>query len=290
MRICVALALSLALAGCAISDSEREGAQPARSSPPTVDAPPSPDAPIPRVPAALANRLTKTQRVLQAAIDRWRAEGDPLHRSPPREVVLLALHQQRIHLLLTARVALAKRVLARLPDRIAADARATIEARRGLGRITPPVRRRRFRTGPAEPAGLLLRHYREAQRRFGVGWPVLAAVNFVESAFGRLRNESSAGAQGPMQFIPSTWRAYGMGGDVHDPHDAVLGAANYLHANGAPGDYRRALYAYNPASAYVNAILGFARQIRRDPRAYFGYYSWQVFVRTPSGVRRITGP
>jgi membrane-bound lytic murein transglycosylase B len=58
-----------------------------------------------------------------------------------------------------------------------------------------------------------MRHYRAAQRRFGVGWHVLAAVNMVETQFNRLRNDSTAGAQGPMQFIPSTWRAYGMGGD-----------------------------------------------------------------------------
>jgi membrane-bound lytic murein transglycosylase B len=54
---------------------------------------------------------------------------------------------------------------------------------------------------------------------------------------------SSAGAQGPIQFIPSTWAAYDLGGDVQD---AVLGAANYLHASGAPGNCRVALYYYNP--------------------------------------------
>jgi hypothetical protein len=54
-----------------------------------------------------------------------------------------------------------------------------------------------------------------------------AAVNFVESAFGRVRSSSSAGVQGPMQFLPSTWAAHGLGGDVHDPRDAGLGAANW---------------------------------------------------------------
>src|SRR5215211_2111823 len=290
MPLLVALAASLLLAGCALSDSGPEPDRSASQTAPTADEPPRANEPLPGAPAALANRLTQTQRALEQAIDRWRSEGDPREGGPPRPVVLLALHQQRIHLLLIGRRGLASRVLARVSARVAASARATIVARRGLGRITPPAPRRRFETGPAEPAGVLLRHYRQAQRRFGVAWPVLAAVNFVESAFGRLRNESSVGAQGPMQFIDSTWKAYGMGGDIHDPHDAILGAANYLHANGAPGNYRRALYHYNPASAYVDAVLGFARQIRRDPRAYFGYYSWQVFVRTPSGVRRITGP
>ena len=137
---------------------------------------------------------------------------------------------------------------------------------------------------------MLLEYYRKAERRFEVSWKVLAAVNFVESAFGRLRNKSTAGARGPMQFIPSTWAAYGMGGDVDDPHDAIMGAANYLHASGAPGDYRRALYAYNPSSSYVEAVLRYTRQIRRDRRAYFAFHSWQVFVNTPSGIRRITGP
>ena len=94
--------------------------------------------------------------------------------------------------------------------------------------------RPRIRAAEPEPADRLRAHYAAAQRRFGVGWHVLAAVNFVETGFGRLRNESTAGARGPMQFIPATWRAYGLGGDVHDPRDAILGAANYLHANGAP--------------------------------------------------------
>ena len=115
-------------------------------------------------------------------------------------------------------------------------------------------------------------------------------MNFVESAFNKLRNASTAGAQGPMQFIPATWRAYGLGGDVHDPHDAILGAANYLHANGAPRDYRRALFHYNPSPSYVDAVLRYARRIKADRRAFAELYSRQVFVRTPRGLVRLTGP
>jgi membrane-bound lytic murein transglycosylase B len=137
---------------------------------------------------------------------------------------------------------------------------------------------------------LLLRFYREAQRRFGVRWEVLAAVNFVETGFGRLRSSSSAGAQGPMQFLPATWRAYGLGGNVRDPHDATLGAANYLRASGAAGDLRRALFAYNRSTSYVDAVIAFAGQMQRDERIYFAYHSWQVFIKTPGGPRRITGP
>src|SRR5436190_47856 len=150
--------------------------------------------------------------------------------------------------------------------------------------LAPPAPATPISTQPAA----LLRWYREAERRFGVSWNVLAAVNFVESAFGKLRNASTAGAQGPMQFLPSTWRRYGLGGDVHDPHDAILGAANYLHAAGAPRSYRRALLSYNPSRLYVDAVLRFARRMRG--RGFLAIYSWQVFVRSPGGERRLTGP
>jgi len=277
-------ALVLALGACA--DDDRDGSA-SRNGP---DAPPSPRAFIPREGAALAERLTQTQRGLDRAVDAWRQAGDPSSGPPPKDMTLYALHQQRIHIFLGNRRRLASRVLALVPGRVAAHARATIRARRKLAPLATPQPPARFRTGPAEPAGVLLRHYREAERRFGVSWRVLAAVNFVESAFGRMRNRSTVGAQGPMQFIPSTWAAYGMGGDIQDPRDAILGAANYLHASGAPRDYRRALYAYNPSSLYVDAVLAYADRIRRDSRNFFAYYAWQVLVRTPSGVRRITGP
>ena len=127
-----------------------------------------------------------------------------------------------------------------------------------------------------EPPAVIRAPYRAAHRRFGVGVPLLAAVHFIESRFGRVRNNSVAGAQGPMQFMPATWAAYGLGGDVHDPRDAILGAANYLHANGAPGDDRAALFHYNPSSLYVDAVSRYARRIERDPLAFYAFYAWPV--------------
>jgi membrane-bound lytic murein transglycosylase B len=280
--ICAVLAL--VLAGCGGHDGGRKATGAA------ADGPPPADAPIPHDAAALARRLTDTQRSLGRAVNAWKRDGDPARGAPPEEVTLYALDQQRVHMLLSARPRLAHAVLARLPGRIAAHARATLRARRELAPLATPQPTRAWTTGPARPAGELLRDYREAQGRFGVGWPVLASVNLIESAFGRMRNTSTAGAQGPMQFIPATWAAYGMGGNIRDPHDAILGAANYLHANGAPRDYRAALYHYNPSSHYVDAVLAYANRIRRDPRNFFSYYAWQVFVRTPDGTRRITGP
>ncbi len=247
---------------------------------------PGPGAAIPREPAALARTLVENRAELARAIDAWRVGGG----RPPDEVTLAALYDQRIELLLAQRPRLARATLPRLPAEIARGLRTNLIAKRELWRLTPATRRKRFRTGPSLPAATLLRYYREGERRFGVRWNVLAAVNFVESAFNKLRNNSATGAQGPMQFMPATWRAYGLGGDVHDPHDAILGAANYLHGNGAPRDNRRALFRYNPSPLYVDAVLRYASTIRGDRRAFFEYYARQVFVRTPSGLRRITGP
>ena len=116
----------------------------------------------------------------------------------------------------------------------------------------------------AAPAAELRRHYAEAGRRFGVHWSILASINFVESAFGRVRSASEAGARGPMQFLPATWRAYGMGGDIDEPRDAILAAANYLRQAGAPDDLDGALFAYNHSTSYVRAIRRFARRMRAD--------------------------
>jgi membrane-bound lytic murein transglycosylase B len=252
-----------------------------------VRAAPGPRASIPREPAALARKLVDTQTELGRAVDSWRAAGEP---RPSREVTLDALYDQRIELLLAGRSSLARATLRLVPAGIARRVRTNLTAKRELWRLTPLTHRRRFRTGPALPPATLLRYYRDAERRFGVRWNVLAAINFVESAFNKLRNNSGSGAQGPMQFVPATWRAYGLGGDVRDPHDAILGAANYLHANGAPRDNRRALFHYNPSALYVDAVLRYAREIRTDRRAFYEYYARQVFVRTPSGLRRVTGP
>ena len=279
----------VALAGCGSSPGA-----PAQAPEPAHE-PPAHDAPLPRTSAGLADALARSTRDLDAGIRDWLATRPALRARPPLGVTLNALHQQRIYRLIRPRPSLAGRVVAALPARLRPAARDNIGAGRSLIRLAPakpPRRAPRVRVGPAEPPQVLLRWYRAAERRFGVDWEVLAAINLVETGFGRMRNSSWAGAQGPMQFIPATWRAYGMGGNVRDPHDAIMGAANYLRASGAPRDWGRALYAYNNSRLYVDAILRYARQIRRSrgARRYFAYWSWQVFVRTPRGDRRLTGP
>jgi soluble lytic murein transglycosylase-like protein len=208
----------------------------------------------------------------------------------PEAVVLHALYQQRLYRLLAREQMLAAAVLPRLPLPLRRFSRDVLTAHRELYRLTPPLAVPAIRVGPAPPAPTLLAAYREAERRFRVPWTLLAAVNFVESKFGKLRSASAAGAQGPMQFMPATWRRYGLGGNVHDPHDAILGAANYLRASGAPRNLRRALHAYNPSGAYVDAVLRYTRVLRMDRDAFYELYNWQVFVKTPRGDRRVTGP
>jgi Transglycosylase SLT domain len=247
---------------------------------------PGAGAALARDPRRLAETFTSTTRRLRDSLGGWDPAGDV-----PRDVTYLALHHQRMLRLMATRRALGNATLARLPRDVRGEARDTVIGRRLLegiprspGRL-PPVR-----VADAAPAADLRRSYDAAQRRFRIHWSVLASINLVESAFGRVRSASEAGARGPMQFLPVTWEVYGMGGDIDDPHDAILAAANYLRRSGAPDDLDGALYAYNHSTSYVRAIRRFARRMRSDERTFLAYYAWQVFVLTPDGVQRLTGP
>jgi soluble lytic murein transglycosylase-like protein len=252
---------------------------------------PEPDAWIPRRAGALAARLETTWEARRVAIRRWVRTGDPDTWPPPEAVELLVLYEQRIYRVLAAHDRLAAAVFARLDGALATEARSNVRAGAALYDHSSPVKMLpEFRIRAPEPADRLLRFFQEGERRFGVRWETLAAVMLIETRMGRIASSSSAGARGPMQFIPSTWAAYGLGGDIRDEHDAVLGAANYLHANGAPGNDRAALFHYNPVPAYVAAVTGYANAMTRDPDLFYAYYNWQVFVRTTHGDVRLTGP
>jgi peptidoglycan hydrolase CwlO-like protein len=121
------------------------------------------------------------------------------------------------------------------------------------------------------PGSAYMDLYRVSARDYGFGpdWYILAAVGEVESGHGRNMGPSSAGAMGPMQFLPSTWETSGVDGNgdgvanIMDPEDAIPAAAGYLKIGGAPHDWYRALYSYNHADWYVKKVLAVAEAHRR---------------------------
>ena len=176
-------------------------------------------------------------------------------------------------------------VVAALPEGQRAAFSGSVEAGRQLRTMHGPIPKTLPDWHIVAPAPIddLLSYYKEAEAKFGVPWYYLASINLIETRMGRIRGDSTAGAQGPMQFIPSTWAAYGQG-DVNSPHDAILAAARYLKAAGAPGDMTKAVFAYNHSLGYTNAVIAYAEVMHADPLAFRGYYGWQVYYATVDGV------
>src|SRR3954470_7820190 len=122
----------------------------------------------------------------------------------------------------------------------------------------------------------LLPIYQAAGIEYGVRWEILAAINEIETDYGRNLNVSTAGAVGWMQFMPSTWKRYGVDAnhdgrkDPFNPVDAIFAAARYLKAARADQDVRGAVFAYNHADWYVDSVLMRARLIGRLPADLVG--------------------
>ena len=125
------------------------------------------------------------------------------------------------------------------------------------------------------PYSQLLSLWQQAGAQYDVPWQVLAAINKIESNFGRNMGPSLAGAIGWMQFMPSTWMRWGVdanGDGIADPWnaaDAIFSAARYLAAAGAPTDLHRAVFAYNHADWYVNEVLSLADLYQTDGSVAF---------------------
>lgn len=219
--------------------------------------------------ADLAARLTAAETAIR----------DPA--TPASQLSALGQAQQQAYRSLVAHPEWDAGVLALVPQRLRPTVEANVSAGRELAALTPaplpdtPLPK--WRIVAPDPAEQLIALYKAAGAAArGVPWEYLAAIHLVETRMGRIKGDSSAGARGPMQFIPTTWDIYGEG-DIMSNRDSIYAAARYLRATGAPSDIARALRAYNNSARYVRAVTAYARQIEADERAYLGYHAWQVY-------------
>lgn len=159
-----------------------------------------------------------------------------------------------------------------------------IDARLQLMALTEPKSTMPpWRVVPPVPANELMAAYRAAEAASGVPWNYLAAINFVETGFGRINGVSDDAAQGPMQFLPSTFAAYGNGGDINSPRDAIMAAGRLLAANGFATNRDKAIWGYNHSDHYVRAVNDYAAVIGGDPAGFASYYRWDTYYRTTAG-------
>jgi hypothetical protein len=254
--------------------------EPSASSAPSADLAGLPDASSADA-AAFAEALTELER---------RVRDDA---AAPEEVATAGRRQQLVYRELAGRSELDAAVIAAVAADVrpfvqrVVEARAAVQAlRAGTERPPPSPTVPAWTIVEPLPASELLAYYREAEALSGVAWYWLAAVHLQETRMGRIVGVSSAGAVGPMQFLPTTWAAC-CAGDPTDARDAIVGAATYLAEQGAPADMNAALYGYNPSEAYVLLVTAYAHNLRDDERAYRGYHAWQVFYETAAGDVRL---
>lgn len=237
---------------------------------PVPDPTPAPAA----TPAELAERLVRAEQTVR----------DPA--TPPDQLDRAAFEQQVLYRQLARTPDWEGTVVASLPEPYRHAAAANVAARREFRSMhrTLSDALPAWRIVEPPPAEELLGHYQAAEAEFGVPWEVLAAVNLVETGMGRIRGVSVAGAQGPMQFMPATWAAFGNGGDVNDYRDAIMGAARYLaHNGGGRGEIDNALWNYNHSQRYVRGVKHYASVMEQDPNAFRGYHQWEIVYLSTMG-------
>jgi soluble lytic murein transglycosylase-like protein len=241
-------------------------------------------------------RLQKDEATILAA----KAEADQLiaQKPPPENVVGLsvlkierdnaafryreAVRLEQVDLLeVAAQADITDAVIRDAPPELTVILRDTVGAWRSIWHLAGIdefnlVRIHPRPLGSAEPSGALSGYYKASAGHYQLDWTFLASINFIESDFGRVNGPSTAGALGPMQFMPATWDAYGSGGDVNNPKDAIEAAARYLFLSGGRQHMDTALFAYNHDYDYVAAVDYYADVIRHDPAWLDRLYYWNT--------------
>ena len=280
----------LATAGCTSDPLPPERPTTAHSVPSSSpEGTPDLDAGAPTPTARPAIRPETARQVARQILDAETVIADAA--ASGRALRAAARTQQVAYRVLGTRPGWDRAVYAALPRRLHALVRQNVAARREFRSMHTTLSRTlpAWRIVAPEPAEELKRFYRDAEEAYGVDWEYLAAINLVETAMGRIRGTSVAGAQGPMQFIPTTWARWGRG-DVNDPADAIMAAARYLASNGfarGPRGVAHALFEYNNHPAYVRGVTAYAQVMQRHPRAFLAYHQWDVYYLTAAGDVRL---
>ncbi len=229
----------------------------------------------PKTAAATAKTIVRVERGLRGS------NRDAAHLRK------LGQAQQLAYRALAAHPNWAATVLEAVPDDLDAAVQANIDAGNALNGLTgsapAPSGFPDWQILTPESPEMLRAYYAEGEQTYGIPWQYLAAIHFSETRMGRIHGNSTAGAQGPMQFIPDTWAAFGQG-DINSNRDAIVAAARYLESNDAATDIDGALFRYNNDDRYVEAIKAYASVMAADPGAYDGYYQWQVFYASADGT------
>ena len=269
--------LFLTLVGCSSPTPPRATTVAAAGTVPAImlDEPTAPTGaqpPLKTDPTALADELVSDEQALR----------DP---ATPEAALTSAAHRQQVAYRDIGRHPEWDALIRpRIPPSLSETYERNVDARRQLAAMASPKDTLpAWRIQAPAPAEELLSHYRDAEVASGVGWNYLAAINLIETAFGRIDGVSTAGAQGPMQFMPSTFAGYAEGGDIDSPRDSIMAAGRYLAANGFAAQREHAIYRYNNAEQYVRAVEDYAAVLAADPAAFAGYYRWNVYYYTVSG-------
>lgn len=314
------LALTLAMSVAACSSVEIEASASDDAAPSTLSSAASPDdtaaptteletteAPTTAAPSTTEATTTTTEPTTTTtfAVDEMPLPTDPAGVAAELSMVELAVRdssisdedigpygrrQQQMYRLISANPDWAPEVIAAVDPAVRPAVELNWAAREDLSALvrnyTLSTTLPAWRIRDPLPVGQLVGYYEESAANSGIDWTYVAAINLVETRMGRIEGLSTAGATGPMQFLPTTWNECCQGDPTVD-RDAIIGAGVYLRQRGGPADMQSALFGYNNSQRYVDAVSAYAAVMVDDPLAYRGYHAWEVYFLSAAGLIRM---